>query len=186
MFIISVIIAGVLLSISNSGFKGIYLFVNRLMGNKSEALIDNTVKTVRSVMNGVLGTAVIQTLAIAIGLFVFSVPAAPIIAIAVLIFAIAQLPVIILIIPVAIIMFPVLETWQFVIFIVWMLVGGLLDNILKPILLGRGVQIPMMIILVGAIGGMLAMGVIGLFIGAIILAVTFQILDIWLGLDEAK
>ena len=180
IFIVSVIIAGIFLNISSRGFDGIYTIVERLVGKKENELINNSVKTIRSIVTGVLGTAVIQTVIISIALFVFKVPAAPVLTIVCLFMAIAQLPVILLILPVIIYMFSVLSGTSAVVLAIWLMIGGLSDNFLKPILLGRGLKIPMLVILIGAIGGMLLMGIIGLFVGAVIMSLGYQLLLSWI------
>lgn len=184
IFIVSIILAGIFLNISSKGFKGLYDIVVRLAGEKGNEIVDNSIKTIRSVVTGVLGTAVIQTTIIAIALFVFNVPAAPVLTIVCLFMAIAQLPVILLILPIIIYMFSVLSGGSAAILAIWLVVGGLSDNILKPTLLGRGLKIPMLVILIGAIGGMLLMGIIGLFIGAVIMALGYQLLQIWIESPE--
>jgi len=179
IFILAIIISGVFLKISSKGFKGIYKVVFNLTGEMGSEIVDNTVKTIRSVVTGVLGTAVIQTTIISIALFVFKVPGAPVLSLVCLFMAIAQLPVILLILPIVIYMFSVLSGGSAIIFTIWLLLGGLSDNFLKPMLLGRGMSIPMPVILIGAIGGMLLMGIIGLFIGAVVMAVGYQLLTLW-------
>ncbi len=180
IFIVSVVLAGVFLNIPSVKFKGLNNIVVRLAGSKGNEIVDNSVKTIRSVVTGVLGTAVIQTAIIALALFVFKVPGAPILTIVCLFMAIAQLPVILLILPVIIYMFSVLSGGSAVLLSIWLIVGGLSDNILKPMLLGRGLKIPMLVILIGAIGGMLLLGIIGLFIGAVIMALGYQLFQIWI------
>lgn len=184
VFILAIIISGIFLKISSKGFKGIYTIVTNLTGDMGDEIVNNSVKTIRSVVTGVLGTAIIQTIIISAALFVFKVPGAPVLSLVCLFMAIAQLPVILLIIPVVIYMFSVLSGGSAIILTIWLIAGGLSDNFLKPMLLGRGLNIPMPVILIGAIGGMLLMGIIGLFIGAVVLAVGYQILNIWIKFRE--
>lgn len=186
VFILAIIISGVFLKISSKGFKGIYTIVSNLAGEMGDEIVNNSVKTIRSVVTGVLGTAIIQSVIISAALFVFKVPGAPVLSLVCLFMAIAQLPVILLIVPVAIYMFSVLSGGSAVILTIWLIAGGLSDNFLKPMLLGRGLNIPMPVILIGAIGGMLLMGIIGLFIGAVVLAVGYQILNIWIKFREKE
>jgi predicted PurR-regulated permease PerM len=138
------------------------------------------VATVRSVLQGVVGVALIQTILIAIGLFVMGVPAAPLLTIVILILAIAQVPTLIVIAPIILYVFSTADTTAAVIFAVYQILAGLSDNVLKPILMGRGLDIPMPVILVGAIGGMIMSGIIGLFAGAVILSIFYKLLVLWL------
>ncbi|MEN8117727.1 MAG: AI-2E family transporter [Bacteroidota bacterium] len=181
VFILAIIIAGIFLSKSKGGYPGIYKIFNRLAGEKKGTeMVNNSQKTISSVVTGVLGTAVIQTAIIAIAFFVFKVPLAPVLTLIVLFFAIAQIPVILVVLPVIIYMFSAVGGASAIIFAIWGILGGLSDNFLKPMLLGRGLDIPMLAILIGAIGGMVLMGIIGLFIGAVVMALAYQILQIWL------
>ena len=180
VFILAIIIAGVFLTNSKGALKFANTLFTALAGNKGPEMVDNSKKTISSVVTGVLGTAVIQTAIIAIALFVFKVPGAPIITLVVLFFAIAQLPAIIVMLPVIIYMFSELSGFQATLFTVWAIVGALSDNFIKPMLLGRGLEIPMMVILIGAIGGMILMGIIGLFIGAVVFALGYQLFQLWI------
>jgi predicted PurR-regulated permease PerM len=184
IFVISIIIAGVFLSKSSHGYRFVYTLVNALVGEKGSELVDNSKATISSVVIGVLGTAVIQTTIISLALFVFKVPGAAVITLIVLFFAIAQLPAIVIVLPVIIYMLPELSGIGAVIFVVWGITGALSDNFLKPILLGRGMKIPMLVILIGSIGGMMMMGIIGLFIGAVIMALGYQLFHLWI--ENAK
>lgn len=180
IFIVSIIIAGVFLSKSEGGFSFVTTLFTALIGKKGSEMVENSKKTISSVVVGVLGTAVIQTTIIALALFVFQVPGAAIITLIVLFFAIAQLPVILIILPIVIYMFSMLPGLQAIIFTIWLIIGALSDNFFKPMLLGRGMKIPMLIILIGAIGGMMTLGIIGLFIGAVVLALGYQLFDLWI------
>ena len=78
-------------------------------------------------------------------------------------------------------MFAVYSVTKAVIFLVWCLIVALVDNVLKPLLLGRGVAVPIAVVFLGAIGGFVAMGIIGLFVGAIVLSVGYKLFLAWLG-----
>ena len=112
------------------------------------------------------------------------VPAAGLWALAVLVVAIVQLPPWLVLAPIAVWVFSVAEAVPATIFAVYMLIVSLADMVLKPMLLGRGVDTPMLVILFGAIGGAMAMGIIGLFLGAVILAVSYELLVAWMSPDE--
>lgn len=176
MFIISIIIAAALLLVAEPGKKMADVVYKTLAGNKAEDLSQLSVATIRNVVQGIVGTAFIQTAILSIGLFAVDVPAAGIIAIIILILAIVQIPVIIVLLPVVIYVFSVESTTIAVIFMIWSIIGSLADNVLKPMLMGKGVDVPMLVILIGALGGMILVGPLGLFIGAVILAITYKIL----------
>jgi predicted PurR-regulated permease PerM len=136
--------------------------------------------TIRSVAQGVLGVALIQALLAAIGMWVMDVPGWGLWSIVILVFAIAQLPPILVLGFVIAYVFSVADTTPAVIFAIYSLIVSVSDGFLKPLFLGRGMSTPMLVILLGAIGGMLLNGIIGLFVGAIVLALGYEIFIKWL------
>ena len=183
-FVVSIIIAGVFLVGAEGGYRTSLKFSSSLAGDRGEELTDLAVATIRSVAKGVLGVAIIQALLSAIGLVAIGVPAAGIWTFAVLLLAIMQLPPIIVLAPIAIWVFSVADTVPATIFAVYALIVSASDGFLKPLFLGRGMEIPMLVILLGAIGGMILSGIVGLFVGAIVLALGYQILMAWMETDE--
>ena len=167
-FVVSIIIAGVFLVSAEGGHRTALKFTSSLVGDRGEALTDLAVATIRSVAKGVLGVAIIQALLSAIGLLVIGVPAAGIWSFAILMLAIMQLPPIILLGPIAVWVFSVTDPVPATIFAVYAFIVSASDGFLKPLFLGRGMEIPMLVILLGAIGGMILFGIVGLFIGAIV------------------
>jgi predicted PurR-regulated permease PerM len=139
-----------------------------------------SVATVRSVLQGVVGVAVIQATLCAIGMFVMGIPGAPVWSAIILFLAIAQLPPLIVVGPMIAYAYGSYEATSATIFTIYMLVAGFIDTPLKPLLMGRGLDIPMPVILIGAIGGMLASGIIGLFEGAVILSILYKLFTAWL------
>ena len=186
-FIFSVIIAGVLLMSAEGGKTVARNTITSLVGTgRGAEFTELSILTVRSVAKGVLGTALIQSLASAIGLAIAGIPAAGLWAFVVLVLAIIQLPPLIILGPIAIWYFSVASTVPAVIFLVFAIVVSGSDAILKPMLLGRGVDTPMLVILIGAIGGAIATGIIGLFTGAVILALGYELFMAWMAPDEAQ
>jgi predicted PurR-regulated permease PerM len=183
-FVISIIIAGVILA--NAVGFGAFLkaLARRLMGNRGEEFTMLASKTVRSVAQGVLGVALIQSLLAGVGLLAAGVPGAGLWALLVLLLAIVQLPPILILAPIILYVFSVSSTTVAVIFMIWSILVSMSDAFLKPLLLGRGVEVPMLIILVGAIGGMIHSGIIGLFVGAVVLALGYELFRAWL--EEGK
>ena len=113
-------------------------------------------------------------------------PAAGLWAFAVLVLAIIQLPPILVLGPIAFWVFSVADTVPATIFLIYAIVVSGSDAVLKPMLLGRGVETPMLVILIGAIGGAMASGIIGLFIGAVVLALGYELLVAWMAPDEVE
>jgi predicted PurR-regulated permease PerM len=127
-----------------------------------------------------VGVALIQSTLAALGFALMGVPMAGLWALLVLILAIAQLSPMLVILPVIFYVFSTSGgTVGSVIFAIWCVLVGLCDNVLKPLFLSRGVQVPMLVMMIGSLGGMLAMGILGLFIGAVVLAVGYQIWMAW-------
>lgn len=180
MFIISVAIAGALLATAEKGTSVMHKIVTRFAGDNAADIITLSTATIRGVMQGVIGVAVIQAILSAIGMLLVGVPAAGLWAGLVMILAIIQLPPILILGPIAAWVFSFAETTPAVIFLIWAMVVSGCDGFLKPILMGRGVDAPMLVILIGALGGMMLSGIIGLFVGAVIVAITYTLFMAWI------
>jgi predicted PurR-regulated permease PerM len=178
-FVFSIITAGVLLAQAQPGRRVAYAIATRLAGERGPELADLAHMTIRSVTRGILGVALIQALLAGLGFLVVGLPAAGFLALICLVFALIQ-SIVIVLIPTVIYVFATTDPVVAAIFLIWSLFVGLIDNILKPILLGRGVKAPMIVIFLGAIGGFLAFGIIGLFVGAVVLALGYELFLAWL------
>ena len=176
----SLIIAGVTLMYAKSGYSLTNRIAERLAPGHGQALTDISIATIRSVTNGVLGVAVIQAVLLGIGFGIMGVPHAGLLTVVVLIIAIIQVPALVLVAPVVIWVFSVAAPLPATLFAVYSLLAAASDNVLKPILLGRGVNLPALVVLIGALGGMIAYGIIGLFLGAVILGLGYTIGTKWL------
>ncbi len=130
-----------------------------------------------------MGIAFIQMMLIGVAFIIKDVPGAGLLALAVLLLGIMQLPATLVTVPVIVYVFATEGTSvATIVFSVYVFVAGLADNVLKPLLLGRGVDVPMPVVLIGALGGMISGGIIGLFIGPVMLAVGYRLF--WLWVDE--
>lgn len=183
-FIISMMIAAAFLAGADTINLSLQKLSRRLSSEHGEDLLSMSEKTVRSVAVGVIGIAFIQAFLGGIGMMVAGVPAAGLLAIFIMVLGIAQLPPLLVLIPVAIYLFSGDSTTVAVLFLVWSLLVSASDMVLKPLLLGRGVDAPMMVILLGAIGGMITSGIVGLFIGAVILAVGYKLFLAWIDMES--
>jgi predicted PurR-regulated permease PerM len=179
-FALSIAIAGVLLTYSEDAAKSGKKFFVRLAGDRGEEFAEVAERTVRGVATGVIGVAVIQATLIGIALLIVNIPLAGVWIIIALIFAIAQVPVMFVTIPVIIWLFAFKEPLPAVLWSIYLLVVGALDNVLKPILMGRGASVPMLVIFLGAIGGFIVYGFLGLFLGAILLSLGYKLYLAWL------
>lgn len=186
-FILSIIISGIFLATAKSGHSATLKITQRLAGESNgKKFSELTIATIRSVAQGVLGVALIQATLAAIGLYFMGVPAWGLWTILILVLAIAQLPPIIILGPIIFYVFSYADTTPAVIFTIWSVVVSVSDSFLKPLFLGRGMSTPMLVILLGAIGGMLLSGIIGLFVGAIILALGYELFIAWLDYDAPQ
>jgi predicted PurR-regulated permease PerM len=178
-FVISFIIAAVFLVSASSGKEATEKLATRIAGDQGAAFVKMSELTIRSVAQGILGIAVIQSLLSGVGLALAGVPGASLWAMVVLFLAIIQLPPLLVLGPAMVYVFANSSTTVAVIFLVYGIIVSFSDAILKPMLLGRGVDVPMLVILLGAIGGMMYSGIIGLFLGAVVLALFWQLMVTW-------
>lgn len=186
--VLAVILAAVCLAYA-AGLRAFFAAVfARLTGSDQQGkhLMDIIAATVKSVANGVIGVAFVQALLVGIGFFVGGVPGAGLLSLAAFFLGIVQFPVLIVTLPAIAWAWSAMETTPAIIFTVWSLVSGVSDAVLKPMLIGHGLEVPMPIILLGVIGGVMAFGLVGLFIGAVILAVGYVLFYEWLGKPVAE
>jgi predicted PurR-regulated permease PerM len=179
-FFFSIVIAGALLANAQAAYEVTRSLFNRFFGDKGPELHQLVGATIRSVTFGILGVALIQSACATLGFLVAGLPGASLWSVIFLIAAVLQMGALVLI-PAVIYVFATASTTKAVIFLVWCIVVALMDNVLKPLLLGRGVAVPIAVIFLGAIGGFVAMGIIGLFVGAIVLSVGYKLSIAWLG-----
>jgi predicted PurR-regulated permease PerM len=179
LFVVSFLISVVFMHNADQGRNSAAAFLKKVAGDQGQDILTISRDTIRSVVKGILLVALIQTILALVGLKIAGIPAAGVFAFLVLVFAIVQIPVFLVLLPHVIISFSTLDTTAAVVFSVYMIAISLSDNILKPIFLGKGLQTPIIIILIGSIGGMLLHGIIGLFVGAVVLAVAHRLYTYW-------
>ncbi len=183
-FIVAIIIAAALLSHANSTGRLAGDIATRLAGAKGPTYASLAVQTIRSVARGIIGVALIQSILAGLGFLAVGQPMAGFLAMLCLVLAILQVGPLPVILPVVIYQFTVLDTTTAVLFTGWCLLVSLIDNVLKPLLLGRGIDLPMLVIFIGAIGGVMSSGLLGLFVGPVVLALGYTLFTAWLK-DEA-
>lgn len=181
-FVLSILISGVLLARAEPGTKVARSLSNRLFGDKGPEFHKLITATIRSVTVGILGVAFIQTVLAGLGFLVAGLPGAGLWTLVFLIGAVLQMGTLVLI-PAVIYAFTVMATGKAVMFLIWCAAVGLMDNLLKPLLLGRGLGVPIAVVFLGAIGGFIAMGIIGLFVGAVVMSVGYQLSVAWMNTD---
>jgi predicted PurR-regulated permease PerM len=183
MFVLAFVIAGIFLAHSSGSNRLAHGISKRLAGERGDDYAKLAEATIRSVARGILGVAVIQALLAGLGFMAAGVPVAGIWTLLCLISAIVQVGVGPIVIPAIIYVFATKSTVTAVAFLIWGVIIMVLDNVLKPLLMGRGVDVPMAVIFLGAVGGMLLSGIVGLFVGAIVLALGYKLFQAWLNAE---
>ncbi|MCW3473439.1 AI-2E family transporter [Limobrevibacterium gyesilva] len=181
-FLGALVLAGIFMAFGEKGARACQSVFERLAGEpRGASLARLSTATVRAVAQGVVGVALIQAILVGLALLVAGVPWAGALAAMVLVLGIVQVPAVIVTLP------AIAWIWsrggagtgEAIIYTALLLVSGMADNVLKPLMLGRGVDVPMPVILVGALGGMATGGIIGMFVGATLLALAWQIFTGW-------
>ena len=179
-FLAAVFIAGFFLAQAEAAQRLAATIAERVSGARGLEFVELTTATVRSVTRGILGVALIQAILAGLGFLAAGVPAAGLWALLTFLSSMIQVGVFPVVIPIAIYVFFTTETWIAVLFLLWVLMVSVLDNVLKPILLGQGVAVPAGLVFIGAIGGLLSLGIIGLFIGPVVLVLGYTLFMAWL------
>jgi predicted PurR-regulated permease PerM len=181
VFLAALIIAGIIMAFGETGTDSALRIVSRISGvERGPKIAELCTHTIRAVAQGVVGIAFIQALLLGVGFLVKGVPGAGLLALATLLLGIMQLPAFLITLPViGIVLASDGITAASITFAIYTFIAGLADNVLKPLMLGRGLDVPMPVILIGAIGGMISGGIIGLFIGPVALAVSYQLFWQW-------
>jgi predicted PurR-regulated permease PerM len=177
--LVALFIAGILLIFGEAG-EGSRKIFRKLAGERGDEFADMTLKTVSSVVKGVIGVALILALLNGILFMLAGIPYAGIWTLLVFVLGVLQLPLFFITVPIVAYMFATKEFMPAAIWTVLLIVAGLSDNILKPILLGKGAPVPMLVIFIGVIGGFIFSGFIGLFTGAIVMSIGYKLFIGWL------
>ena len=187
-FLLTVIIAAILYAKGETVARGAGHFARRLAGSQGENALHLAGQAIRGVALGVVVTAIAQSAAAGVGLWIFGVPFAPILTAAIFVLCIAQIGPALVLIPAVIWVYATSGAGWGTGFLLWAIVCSTFDNFLRPMLIKRGADLPLLLIFAGVIGGLVAFGVIGLFIGPVVLAVAYTLLADWVAqgmqLDE--
>ena len=183
-FLLSVALAGFLFPYGSQLVAAGRGFLYRIVPEQSEHFLELAGTTIRAVSQGVIGVAIIQSLLAGLGFKLAGIPGAGLLAFAVMILAIVQIGAAIVLVPVIIWIWIDKDFTTAILLTVFLCIVGILDNILKPLVMGRGLTTPTLVILVGVIGGTLAHGIVGLFIGPIILSVAWELTVAWIRTDR--
>jgi predicted PurR-regulated permease PerM len=185
-FLAACIIAGIIMAFGQVGSRASGAIFERIMGHtRGSALASLSTATIRAVAQGVIGVAFLQALIVGLALLVAGIPWAGVLAVIVLVLGIAQVPALIVTLPAIIYIWSSgsYTTAAAIAYTVVLVLAGMVDNVLKPLMLGRGVEAPMPVILLGALGGMATAGILGMFVGATLLTLGYQIFMGWVAAD---
>jgi len=184
-FIAAIILAGFLFAPGPRLVDAIRAFSRRILSDRGEDMVQLAGTTIRNVSRGVVGIALVQSFLAGLGFLMAGVPAAGFLAFLALLLAIIQIGPAIVLIPVVIWSWTAMGTASAAAFTVYMVLVGVIDNVLKPIVMARGLTTPMPVILIGVIGGTIAYGISGLFLGPILLSVAWALVVAWVQEDRA-
>ncbi len=181
-FLLTVLIAAVMFAQGEEGSQRVLALADRVGGERGRASVRLAAAAIRGVAISVVGTALIQTLLAGIGLAVAGVPFVGLLTAAALILCIAQAGPGLVLIPAVVWLYWSGETGWGTFLLVWSVIAMTVDNFVRPVLVRFGADLPLLLIFAGVIGGMLTMGLVGLFVGPVVLAVTWRLFEAWAGL----
>lgn len=182
-FLLTLIIAAIMFERGETVESGVRLFARRLAGAQGEEVSVLAAKAVRGVVLGVVLTALVQATVGSFGLLITGVPAAGLLTAVMVMLCLAQIGPLMVMIPSVIWLYWSGESLLGTVLLVVTVIAGTIDNFIRPILIRKGADLPLLLIFSGVIGGLLAFGVIGLFIGPVVLAVTYTLLKAWVKKD---
>ncbi len=183
-FLLTIALCAVLFMTGESLAAGVRRFAHRLAGERGDNAVVLAAQAVRAVALGVVVTAIVQSLLAGIGLAIVGIPFAGLLTAVTLLLCIAQIGVLPILLPAVLWLFWSDQTGWGIFLAIWTAVVALLDNILRPWLIRRGAELPLILILAGVIGGLLAFGIVGLFVGPVLLAVGYRLLGAWMASAE--
>ena len=185
-FLLTVVICAILYASGEDAARWVRQFGRRLAGERGDNVVRLAGKAIRGVALGVVVTALVQSLLGGIGLAVAGVPFATVLTAVMFMLALAQIGAVpVLLLGLAWLWWKDATAWFFAL-LVWTVIVGSLDNVLRPILIKRGADLPLLLIFAGVIGGLFAFGLLGLFVGPVILAVAYTLLDAWVAEAPAE
>jgi predicted PurR-regulated permease PerM len=184
-FLLTVVIAAIMYTRGEAARAGLIRFGRRLAGERGEQVVTLAGQAIRAVALGVVVTALVQTVLAGFGLFLTGVPFAGLLTALVLLLCIAQIGPLVVLVPAIIWLYWSGDSVWGTVLLVWSIAVAPLDNILRPILIRKGADLPLLLIFAGVIGGLIAFGIVGLFVGPVVLAVSYTLLDEWVREGDA-
>jgi len=184
-FLLALVLTAILYAKGETAAMGVRSFFRRLAGERGDEMVILAGKAIRAVAMGIVVTALIQSALAGIGLWAAGIPGPALLTAVMFLFAIAQIGVVpVLAVAVAWLFWQGATLWAIAL-LVWTVIVGSLDNVIRPILIRKGADLPLLLILAGVIGGLVAFGIIGLFVGPVMLAVSYTLLKQWVASSPA-
>lgn len=183
-FLLTVVVCAVFWANGEAAAERVRRFARRLAGERGDRVVTLAGQAVRGVALGVVVTAVLQSLLAGLGLLIAGIPFVPVLTVVVFIFCIAQLGPILVMLPAVGWLFWSGSTGWGTFLLVWTLAVGMMDNFVRPVLIRRGADLPLLLVFTGVLGGLISLGLIGIFVGPVVLAVTHTLLDEWVRDEE--
>lgn len=182
--LIGVVVAGFLYAPGPRLKEAVRRFAARISGVHGSMFVDLTAATIRNVARGVIGVAMIQSVLVGLALIAAQVPVAGLLALLTLVLCIVQIGALPIVVPLMVWAWFSMKTGAALLFSLYLLAAALSDNVLKPLFMRKGLNVPMLVILLGVVGGTIAFGLIGLFLGPVVLAVLYDLALFWLAEEE--
>jgi predicted PurR-regulated permease PerM len=182
----TLVIAVILYALGDAAAQGVRMFFHRLAGDRGDRAVVLAAQAVRGVALGVVVTALAQTAVSGLGLALSGMPFAGPITLLILLLCIAQVGPLLVLVPAVIWLYATGESVSATVLLVFTIVAGTMDNVLRPYLIKKGADLPLLLIFAGVIGGLLSLGVVGIFVGPVVLAVTYRLIGEWVRADIAS
>ena len=183
-FLLTVVVAAIMYAGGEHAALAVMRFGRRLAGEHGENSVRLAGQAIRGVALGVVVTAVVQSVLGGIGLAIAGVPFASVLTAVMFMLCIAQVGPVLVLVPAVIWMYWSGESGWGTFLLVWTIVVGTLDNFLRPFLIKKGADLPLLLIFAGVIGGLIAFGLVGIFVGPVLLAVAYTLLEVWMGKEQ--
>jgi predicted PurR-regulated permease PerM len=177
--LLAMIISIILFLNGETAAAGVLAFARRLAGDQGERVTVLSAQAIRAVALGIVVTALIQAIVGGIGLVIAGVPYPLLLVSVMFLLGVAQIGTVPVLLGAVVWVYWSSGTFWAVVLLIWTIFAGSFDNVLRPILIRRGADVPLLLIFSGVIGGLLAFGLIGLFVGPVVLSVTFTLLENW-------
>jgi predicted PurR-regulated permease PerM len=184
--LISIVVTGFLLMRGPQLVEVSIVFLGRVLSHRGKETVQLVGATIRNVSRGVVGIGLLQSILAGVGFLAAGFPSASVLAFLTLLLSIAQIGPAILLLPITVWSWTAMDTKAALLFTLYMVFVGFIDNVLRPLVMARGLTTPMPIIMIGVIGGIIAYGIVGLFFGPMVLSVAWAVMVVWIQGEDTR